>query len=665
MKRRKGIFLFAVILFVCFISSLARAVNYPNYVGFVNDFAGIIDAQQERVLTEKLTNYERDTSIEIAVVTTGSLDGLDIEGWAIGLADKWEVGKEGQDNGVIIVVAPNERDCRIEVGRGLEGDLTDLMAGRIIDKEMIPYFKEGDFGGGVLAGVDAVVAQLGQYSAQERSIMAQKRAEEKRAAAEKFKENMTIFLTIVVIIAGLPFLALFVLVIGRKIQEARRKRFLRIFLHKEIAETEEKFEHIKNCVQKAVDNSNLFPIWAETESNSFLSELDSLISESQGEIKRVKEMIDDDPDEASQNLDGVEIIYNEALSVLAKLESLPSEIATFRENVGSAIEKLEKTLVGVEVDVKEFGQSGIEADLSSVKLLDLKTKVGALQNRLKKNGTGREDFSREIQREASDLTYLIIELSQALSEVKKKKAAVAEFLSRASRSASELKSGVVRHREVLDDIRRVNPESVWRSVASEFACADGLIASISIAIIAISAFELKKESEIISAIQKIAEVEKNHQEVVSLQKDVFDLDEKIKTAKANARSLLPSAARGVEEAEKMVKKSNVGSNAKLLARQAATGLEEAQQKINQQMIDWIGLVALIQAVIFNAKNASKKAKNNISEAESAHKIRKQQNSSSCHSSSSRLHSSSSPSSGIGFGGFGGGGFGGGGASGSW
>jgi uncharacterized protein len=133
--------------------SPAFAAPLPQPVGFINDFAGILTPETSSQLTNIATSLEKATDIELAVATIKSLDGDPIEDYAVRLFQAWGIGKKGQDNGVLVLVAPIDRSVRIEVGYGLEPLMNDALAGRIIRDTMIPHFKAGDFGLGILNGV--------------------------------------------------------------------------------------------------------------------------------------------------------------------------------------------------------------------------------------------------------------------------------------------------------------------------------------------------------------------------------------------------------------------------------------------------------------------------------------------------------------------------------
>ena len=132
----------------------AAAQTLPKPSGYVNDFAGILDAPSRGRLEQRLKEVETRTSSEIAVATVKSLDGMSIEEYANRLFKAWGVGQGKTDNGVLVLVAPNEREMRIEVGYGLEGVLPDGLAGEIRDEQFLPRFRNDDYAGGIAAGVN-------------------------------------------------------------------------------------------------------------------------------------------------------------------------------------------------------------------------------------------------------------------------------------------------------------------------------------------------------------------------------------------------------------------------------------------------------------------------------------------------------------------------------
>lgn len=138
----------------------AAEPTIPFLSGRVVDEAEILGEEARASLAEKLKAHEEKTGNQIAVLTIRSLEGSNIEDYAVAVFKEWKLGQAGKDNGVLFVVAPTERRMRIEVGYGLEGTLTDGTAGRVIRDVMTPRFREDDYAGGISDGVDAVVGVL-------------------------------------------------------------------------------------------------------------------------------------------------------------------------------------------------------------------------------------------------------------------------------------------------------------------------------------------------------------------------------------------------------------------------------------------------------------------------------------------------------------------------
>jgi len=140
--------------------SLAGAADIPYLTGRVNDNAQILSENSRKSLGETLKEHENLTTNQIVILTISSLEGESIEDYANRVFNGWKLGQKDKDNGILIVVVPDERRMRIEVGYGLEGTLPDLQASRIIQGIMAPRFTEGDYDGGITEGALAVISVL-------------------------------------------------------------------------------------------------------------------------------------------------------------------------------------------------------------------------------------------------------------------------------------------------------------------------------------------------------------------------------------------------------------------------------------------------------------------------------------------------------------------------
>ena len=133
--------------------SLAADPVFPALTGRIIDNANLLTAEDEAELTATLQSLEGTSSDQIAIVTLPSLQGFTIEDFGYKLGRHWGIGQAGKDNGVLLIVAPNERKVRIEVGKRLEPLMTDAMSRIIIENAILPGFRRGDFAGGIRAGV--------------------------------------------------------------------------------------------------------------------------------------------------------------------------------------------------------------------------------------------------------------------------------------------------------------------------------------------------------------------------------------------------------------------------------------------------------------------------------------------------------------------------------
>ena len=136
------------------------AKEVPFLAARVNDLANLVPPAVRERLETKLADLERRTGAQIAVLTVDSLDGDSVEDYAVRVFQTWKLGRKGVDDGVLFVVARQERRMRIEVGYGLESRLTDARSRQILDDIVRPVFRAGNFGAGIEAGVDAIAAVI-------------------------------------------------------------------------------------------------------------------------------------------------------------------------------------------------------------------------------------------------------------------------------------------------------------------------------------------------------------------------------------------------------------------------------------------------------------------------------------------------------------------------
>lgn len=134
----------------------AQAFDVPALSGPVIDQVGLLSPQTKNQIEQSLFQFQREQKIQIQVFVTSSLNNEAIESVAIQIFDKWKLGDQKKDTGLLFLIAPNEKKLRIEVGQGLEGIIPDITAKRIISDVVKPYFQRGEFGQGVIEGISSI-----------------------------------------------------------------------------------------------------------------------------------------------------------------------------------------------------------------------------------------------------------------------------------------------------------------------------------------------------------------------------------------------------------------------------------------------------------------------------------------------------------------------------
>jgi uncharacterized protein len=160
-----------------FIATLAHATpKFPPLTGRVVDDAHVLSADAQQQLTQELADLEAKTGRQVVVVTLPTLQGYAIEDYGYQLGRAWGIGQKGKDNGALFIVAPSEHKVRIEVGYGLEPELTDALSSIILQEKVLPKFRAHDVQGGIVDGTAAIVRQLGLPDDQARQNVAQAEA---------------------------------------------------------------------------------------------------------------------------------------------------------------------------------------------------------------------------------------------------------------------------------------------------------------------------------------------------------------------------------------------------------------------------------------------------------------------------------------------------------
>jgi uncharacterized protein len=205
-SRLKKFFIALVVLAAASASAVSASTPQPPDVprDYVVDLAGIVRSDLKSELNGYLQMLEQKTTAQVLVLTVRTLDNQSIEEFAFNTKEKWKLGQKGKDNGVLIVVAVNDRKYRIEVGYGLESILPDSMVGSIGREYFVPYFRTGDYSAGIYAGTLAVIRTIATHE----GVSITDGAERMQPRGAYNRKPLSAFNKIILIIFGIILLAL-------------------------------------------------------------------------------------------------------------------------------------------------------------------------------------------------------------------------------------------------------------------------------------------------------------------------------------------------------------------------------------------------------------------------------------------------------------------------
>lgn len=197
----------AAVLFCLLLPWKAAAGDYPRPGGLVNDFAGALDEQTKSALNGLASELGGKTGTYVAVAMVKDMGGSDVDSYATGLYEAWGIGKKGRDKGALILVSIGDRKARIETSYGLEGILPDGLCGQIIDREMLPFLKKGDYSQGILRGAAAIASIVARDAGVELSFRDTRPLEKTSSPASRILSAL-LFVFLAFIFLKNPFLFL-------------------------------------------------------------------------------------------------------------------------------------------------------------------------------------------------------------------------------------------------------------------------------------------------------------------------------------------------------------------------------------------------------------------------------------------------------------------------
>jgi uncharacterized membrane protein YgcG len=619
-------------------------------------------------LETKLVEFNNKTSIQIAVVILDDLGGEDAKVVVDQLGDKWGVGQEGLNNGIVfMIVKYSEKalenmtekkrgDCRIAVADGLGEYLTDIEATSISNDVFIPYAKNGDYYKGIDETVNTMLIMLGSIGWEQRQAFIKKKEAEDAEATREFLNGLLMTAIIIGIIVLITVLVIGIRKSYLKKKEVRERR----------ASFKQRFEKVKLRIESQKltfpPQSPPFPAWALLLHNQSIDNINSLIN------KNVRSAIDEFPGAIETNMVRADHLLNELNFVAEKLEvemsilqAIPAEVGKYDIFAPALLKTAQDMWDLFSTNIQNKQKQGyrllyydrlLEGFKNDLSQMDEKLKLGNEESRyvyetskttFETIDNAIKDMRTYLQNE--ELTkQLIISLTSKIKEIPAKRATA---------------------QKTLDILKAEYPKENWEDLDKLFGEVPALLSSCT---------EKKEDAELsngaelqdfTTAKSKADDANATLQRIENLFQDIQERKDEIINAKANYVSILESAKTAISSASSKCSASDVEFGAKLKLVEAEKKLKSAESEATESLINWLACIVLLTAAKSLADEAYGMAKNDVDKA-ARERARVATVAATALATAKKSESYSRPSSiNTGFTGFGGGRFGGGGGGGSW
>lgn len=654
------------VLVLVFLPAFASAVEYPVPRGFVNDYANIIPAVEESAMEKTLSVYNKKTLVEIAVVTTPSLDGHEIRDWSVGLASKWGVGKKGADNGLLIVVAPNERDYAIEVGYGLESYVPDGLANRLARESLPDAFRAGQYGSGLNKLIHGLMGVIGQQTPEERAkALADMKVAQQREADVRAQQFRFVFSIVigVLIVAGLIFL------IYKAITDFNKRRQEKLRQEKLRQKVIQQLTHFKGELKQVIDSfspgqhTDRVPPWIVAKVSEYELEIKKQTTHFELFKKQVEALLTNNPDKAVSELALIEDAIKEIRYQINQLASVDDTIEQYRACVENNVDRAKDQVNAVRTLMKVMAVLGYRLPSKFLDARDQLIKdAKALTETFATRGSGATDRSDVVDDLASRLYEQADRVNLEIDSLKQAKLLVDKKSPRLEVRLVALKKMHQATEPVLAHLKKVAPSRVWGGLDKSFARINDSFAKVATLLRSANdnnTWEVQLFHEAESTVnqagqlldvieQSCAEVTDLNQSLIQAEKDYPELHARVTAIIAKVDNLMTS---------------DVSQATRSMHAKAKQGVVSAEQAQRAKPADWfLAHQNLIEAEK-QAKTALKQVERDIAEAKKRRADEVAVATAAASISTSSFNTRSDPDSG--FGGFGGGGFGGGGTSGKW
>ncbi|MDR2541478.1 MAG: TPM domain-containing protein [Candidatus Peribacteria bacterium] len=658
---KKSILIVALLMITCLSYAKFQTPAYQHRL--VNDYIGLLSSSDKEQLENNLREFEKKSSIEIAIAILDDLDGMEASDVATQIGQDWGVGKKEFDNGIVFLVVKYKQsalekifssrsgDVFVATGYGLEPYLTDVTTGRLLDKYFIPYVKKGEYTQAIQETITGIISELGDDAWQQREELRLQREIERKATLKAFGAVLASLIGLVALACIVIALCKWVSRKWEAYQKGKqlKKEFKDAFNHW----NELQKEFCTQCKKTEEWNLKLYPVWAKNQYNEAKTGMTKIaergVDLNEGFPKRIK-----------KNLDLAETDLNELKAINQKLptwestvKKIEGEIQRYKDEAPKKVEQAEQDLQGFKAEYEKQQKVGFNLQFFPGMQAGFEKTLKGIQD-LK--GLNQE---KEVFDNSSELIKAIHGKLTSLSEwvaLPKSNQQHLEEIKSFQEKLPILKETAMK---TLQELKQ-HPKDNWGEVENNLLRLTTLEGYLSNIIQQAEQENSMEKQHFTEAKEHLGDAS---QRISTIQEYCYAPGKKLKEIaekKTGVENLLKSIPSEIEKVKSKIQSggNDIESSTKRIFADAESKFQQGKQLAGSNPVNWITLFILLTSAIQLTHKAYQSAINDIDEAE-REKARKRRNS---YSSSSSNYSSSHHSGGFSTGG---GSFGGGGAGRSW
>ncbi|MEI6426403.1 MAG: TPM domain-containing protein [Candidatus Absconditabacteria bacterium] len=589
----------------------------PRSPRLVTDYIGLLSPEEKNGLEQKLLVFEKQTSIQIAVITLDDLDGEDPQSVATEFIQQWGIGQKKLDNGVVLLVVKYSEaarkklsenkhgSCRIGTGYGVEEYLTDAKCKKITAK-ILPYVKQDNYSGGINMTIDEIIKTLGTVGWEQRQTF------EKQKVA-KAKEDRDVFLNALgITMGGLILLGLLIFFIS-KIQKERQKKQVieqkKASIRSSFKEAEERYTDLINSIPPKDLN---YPDWAVQRYNT-VQERITATKIIKIEIGLFENVLKTNPEDARKITNKVCKVITELQSSIDLLQEIPIEVQKYRNGAKDKLANAESFVTKFSQDIDSEVKKGFI-------LTKYQTASTGFTKRLETIKNSKEENNEKAIWDSSVILYRdVVETHSEMNTIfttHNETEQILKSVEKALQTISE--NGIKSSSIILDELKSTYPEDNWKDLETNFSLIPAQISTCQRLLTDAKNQNSMGKQEFNSAKLSANKCIGQLDTIQLCCRKIKDRKAEILLAKDNYQKILSNAEKSVENAKQKINHPDVKDTTKSKYNQAQTSLQNAKKNFERQsVINWILSVSVLSGIIELSQSASNSAQNDISDAENA------------------------------------------------